>query len=331
MILGELQTRITDIVPYVEQLDLLSHGKMQPRHWDQLFESCGQTGYHDGVTIDALLNLGILKEKEKIEQITAASQGESELETEFVEISNRWKKVQMPLLEGQMKPEETLLLGPTGPLLSEIQDTMATLSRMLALPYVESIRDTVSTMSSTFENLSRIVEVWQMFQSNWVILLALFAVEEARSTLPQQSARFTQVQRKWMAVTRHALKDTHRLAVCGYTGLLELLTDSNRILESILAGLGKFLDAKRAAVPRLYFLSNDEVLTLVTTNQFPTYINLLSKLFMHVVHIDCHEKEGGEVDSLSRLKMYGLVGEDGDVLTFAKHVQCTAALDAIAH
>jgi hypothetical protein len=329
-ILTELVTKISEIVPFLEQLDILSHGKLQDRHWASLFSSCNaQAQYHPKITIDELVNLGILRQKEQIEEIAQTAQGESELEAEFSEITNRWKRVQMPLLEGQLKTEESLLIGQTDTLLADIHDTLATLSRMLSLSYVQGIKDAVAALSSTFENLARIIEAWRLFQNNWIVLLALFGLEEARTTLPHQCERFVAVQRKWAAVTRHAMKDTHLLQVCSYAGLLDLLRDGNATMESIVASVGKFLDSKRAAVPRLYFLSNDEVLALVTATKFAPFMAMVKKMFMFIDHIDCHEKEGevAQLTNLQRVKMYGMVGEDGDVLQFPKHVQCSQAME----
>jgi hypothetical protein len=58
---------------------------MQERHWAQ-FRSCQQSGYHQGITIGELLQSAILKEKEKIKEILAASQGGSKMETDFTQL-----------------------------------------------------------------------------------------------------------------------------------------------------------------------------------------------------------------------------------------------------
>ncbi|OHT03622.1 Dynein heavy chain family protein [Tritrichomonas foetus] len=329
-VLNELMTKIQDTLPFLEQLDMLSKGKMQTRHWNLLFEACDrQSAYHADITIEELMNLGILRARDQISEITATSQGEAELEAEFLNITNYWNRVQMPLADLPTKMnEETLLLGPTEPLLNEIQDTLISLSKMLSLPYVQGIRDAVTNLSTTLENLSHIIEAWQLFQSNWVILLALFSMDEAKSILPHQANRFAGVQRKWTAIARYTLKDPRLFQVCAYPALLEVLNENNTTMESILASLGKFIDAKRFLSPRLCFLSNREVLQIATTNVFPELTATLSKIFMHVKRIDCHENDGGENEhayksnNISDLKLFGFIGEDGGVLKFDHAIQC---------
>lgn len=332
-VLNELVTKVNEISPFIDELEHLSHGKMQIRHWNALFEECNQqNGYHSQITIDELLNLGILKMSEKIEQITSTSQGESELEAEFLSISNHWNKVQLPLVEQQIKSDETLLIGNTESLVSEIYETLATLQHMLSLPFVQGVRETVSSLYSTLENITQILEAWRIFQSNWIILSALFNLDEARTILPHQANRFATVQRKWISIARHTIKDTRLFSVCSFPALLEVLNENNKSMESILTALGKFLDSKRTAMPRLFFLSNNEVLDLTSATKFSIFSTTLTKLFMHVINLDCRDSVGQESDTpngqnLSKLKIYGLIGEDGETFQFTKYISCGGPLE----
>jgi hypothetical protein len=88
-ILNELVARVNEIFPYLMELEMLAKGKMQVRHWNALFDECQQPNeYHSQIAIGDLLSLGILKMREKIIRITATSQGESELEVKFAQITS---------------------------------------------------------------------------------------------------------------------------------------------------------------------------------------------------------------------------------------------------
>lgn len=333
-ILNELVTKVNEIYPFLDELELLSKGKMQVRHWNTLFEECQQqNAYSTNTTIEELLSFGILKMRDKIESITATSHGESELEVKFQQISNHWNKVQIPLVDQQVKTDDTVLLGSTDKLIEQIFDTLATLQNMLVLPFVQGVRDAVTSLSSTLENVTQILDAWRIFQNNWIVLSALFNLEEARTILPHQANRFATVQRKWVSIVRNTMKDTRLFSVCAFPSLLDILHENNKSMESILTALGKYLDTKRAALPRLYFLSNDEVLTLSSTNNFAQFARNIPKIFMHIRDFDYKDVDKSEREvasgnqGLSRMKVLGMIGENGDILQFQKHVSCNGPLE----
>lgn len=53
------------------------------------------------------------------------------------------------------------------------------------------------------------------------------------------------------------------LVVTADEELLKSLRESNKLLEQVQKGLADYLETKRLAFPRFYFLSNDEVCSLM--------------------------------------------------------------------
>lgn len=53
------------------------------------------------------------------------------------------------------------------------------------------------------------------------------------------------------------------MAACTQPGLLELLEENNRRLDEVMKCLLAYLETKRVAFPRFFFLSNDELLEIL--------------------------------------------------------------------
>ena len=333
-LLQELSLKINDVLRYIGEVELLSNGSLQARHWNSLFEECGKANaYHPGITLGELITLGILDHKDVIKRITTTSTGESELESKFIVINSYWAKVILPLLDLQTKNDENIMIGDVSGLIRELTDATINLQNMLLLPYVSGVREQVVQLSTLLENIIRILEEWKHFQSNWVVLSNLFAMEDARSVLPHQANRFATVQRKWASIARHTVKDTRLFSVAAYPSLLETLQENNSSIESILIALGKYLDTKRNAFPRLFFLSNKSVLALVATNRYSNFVSAVSKLFMNISGLITPNKEHEEAvnyayqRSLQKIKIEGFKTYDGDEFTFPHSVSCIGPVE----
>jgi len=335
-ILSSLITKVSEFLQIFDQVIMLTNAKMQFNHWNRLFEDCGHPkAYYGQIKIEELISYGILNNKDRIEKITTISQGESELEAEYVEIEKQWKQIHLPILESQSKSDDYLILGDLSHLYQKIADSQISLHRMLLVPYAHDVKDKISNLSTTLDTFSKIFDAWSIFQSNWVILSSFFSSEDTVKSLPVESNRFVVVHRRWLSLVRHARENTLLFHVLSFPSLLEMMLENNSFLEYILVSLLKHIDNKRIIFPRLFFISNDEVLTLMSSLDFERCNYIFSKMFMHMRCLEVHPLDNTElllqknftVQNFQRFKVFGFTGESGDILLFTKNVTCTGSVE----
>uniref|UniRef100_H2YSE4 AAA+ ATPase domain-containing protein n=1 Tax=Ciona savignyi TaxID=51511 RepID=H2YSE4_CIOSA len=114
-----------------------------------------------------------------------------------------------------------------------------------------------------------IIESWLAVQSAWLYLEPIFGSEDIRNQIPVQGKMFTQVDTHYKDIMARAAQNTKAMVVLSERGMLKNLLSSQALLENIQNGLNEYLEKKRIFFPRFFFLSNDELLEILSETKDP--------------------------------------------------------------
>jgi len=115
----------------------------------------------------------------------------------------------------------------------------------------------------------------------------IFSSPDIAKQLPAETKKFKSIDSLWKAIVAQAKTQSNVLKICNEEGLCDKLKDANKSLEIIQKELNNYLEKKREKFARFYFLSNDELLEILSQTKEPTAVQPhLKKVFENIHSIE---------------------------------------------
>lgn len=121
----------------------------------------------------------------------------------------------------------------------------------------------------------------------------IFNAEDIQKQLPAEARQFMLVDKFWKDTMLRTKKNPLVLDACASDALLGRFQASNQSLDEIQKSLENYLETKRSAFPRFYFLSNDELLEILSQTRNAQAVQPhLRKCFDNVVKVEFSPEKG---------------------------------------
>uniref|UniRef100_A0A5K3F780 DHC_N2 domain-containing protein n=1 Tax=Mesocestoides corti TaxID=53468 RepID=A0A5K3F780_MESCO len=109
--------------------------------------------------------------------------------------------------------------------------------------------------------------------------------------------------------------DTHVLKATSVIGLLERIKEGNAQFDKINKGLNAYLDKKRIFFPRFFFLSNDEMLEILSETKDPLRVQPhLKKCFEGISKLEFDKN----------LEIKAMFSAEGEKVTFSQTIDTSS-------
>ena len=185
---------------------------------------------------------------------------------------------------------------------------------MLASRFVMGVKELVADWDNKLRTMAGCLEEWLLCQKSWLYLETIFSADDIKKQLPNEAAKFAKVDEGF----KKHMTDTHNHGNCidvtQKPNLEETFKEWNILLDQIQKGLEDYLLTKRMAFPRFYFLSNDELISILSQTKDPHAVQ------PHM--IKCFDAIGGvkfgEGDEVADIK--AMVSSEKELVLFSANV-----------
>ncbi|OEH74384.1 dynein heavy chain related protein [Cyclospora cayetanensis] len=288
---SEITTELNGFKPLVPIIVSLRNDGMRERHWNRLFERIGKPQLHDGstLTLNSLLAKGVADCTEFVVELGELAEKESYLEKALQAMKAEWGQVVFEFKE-KYKDTDTYILKGTDEIVALLDEHILTTQGLQFSIYKKPLEREIDEWANLIMNASETLDEWLKCQRGWLYLQPIFNSPDIAKQLPAETKRFFTVDTAWRVLMRHTYEEPQVLPACSTPGLVEKLRENNRLMERVQKELESYLELKRSQFARFYFLSNDELLEILSETTDPLKVQpFLCKVFENMNNLEFSE------------------------------------------
>ena len=168
-----------------------------------------------------------------------------------------------------------------------LDDQIVKTQSMRASPFIGPFEERVKMWDKKLNLMQEIIDAWLQVQQGWLYLEPIFGSEDIMQQMPIEGRKFRSVDAPWRRLMDKLARNSEVLIACSEEETLKNLTEANKLLDVVQKGLSEYLETKRLAFPRFYFLSNDELLEILSETKDPLRVQpFCKKIFEGIAELE---------------------------------------------
>lgn len=279
---GKIHRKVTGFKESIPLLSSLKNDALRERHWKSLMEATGITFDVESksFTLGKLFEMQLNKFKEQIASITQNAMNEAKIEKELAKIRQAWGSNVFVLSPYNGDEAQGYVLQDCSEIQLMLEDHSVNLQAMSNSPFATPFLPDLRKWEQDLNNIDECIGVWMLVQRKWMYLEAIFVgSDDIRLQLPEAAKRFDRVDKAFKKIMSVTAKNPNVLQASQTDKRVEDLRSLSVELDVCQKSLSDYLERKRHAFPRFFFISEDELLSILGSSD-PSSVQLhIFKLF----------------------------------------------------
>ena len=267
-----IKGEIESFRPHMPLILALRSPGMRERHWDELSSKLGINLHPDeAFKLPDLFALQLEQHFDRVDKVTGVASKEYAIEAALDRMESEWADMDFEIVA--YKVTGTYRLRATDDISQLLDDHIVMTQSMSFSVYKKPFEERIEKWEATLKLVQEILDEWLACQTRWLYLEPIFSSDDINRQMPTEGKRYVTMDRIWRKVMDQAFSRPRVIPLCsGNQKLLDSLTECTKLLDLVARGLSDYIETKRAAFQRFYFLSNEELLEILSDTKDPTKV-----------------------------------------------------------
>ncbi|XP_072155544.1 dynein beta chain, ciliary isoform X1 [Bemisia tabaci] len=329
----QLEATVKNMLTSLRAVGELQNPAIRERHWQQLMKSTKKHSdlppefsvrfvMDEGTTLADLLALNLHECEDEVKNIVDKAVKEMSMEKILRELNSTWST--MEFQQELHARTGCTLLRASEELIETLEENQVQLQNLITSKFIAHFLDEVSVWQQKLSMADQAITVWFEVQRTWMHLESIFmSSEDIRKQLPEDSSRFDQIDTDFKVLMENIAKTPNVVEATNKPGLVQQLDGLQKELTLCEKALAEYLETKRLAFPRFYFVSSADLLDVLSNGNQPKVVaRHLMKLFDSMARLEF-------VDGKTKgtLCAPGMYAKDGEYVEFHGSCDCSGPVE----
>ncbi|XP_052825334.1 dynein beta chain, ciliary isoform X1 [Octopus bimaculoides] len=314
-----VESNVKNVITSLRAIGDLQSPAIRDRHWQQLMTATKvNITMNETTTLADLMSLHLHNFEDEVKNIVDKAGKETTMEKFLKDINETWSVQEFE----HVKHSRTglTLLHTSEELIEILEENQAQLQNMLTSKYIDFFQTEVSNWQKKLSNTDQIIHIWMEVQRTWSHLESIFTEsEDIRRQLPEDCERFDRINVDFKQMVSEVEVTKNVIQAIDQPNLYQRLESIQKELVKCEKALAEYLETKRLAFPRFYFVSSSDLLDILSSGNDPLAVCVhLVKLF----------------DSLAKLEFEPntkwaktMFSKDGEKIELSKLCDCSGQVE----
>ncbi|CAF4988307.1 unnamed protein product, partial [Rotaria sp. Silwood1] len=319
-----IEKDVKNLIASLRSVGEFRNNAIRSRHWEELMKETGvQIHMTNETSLQDLLVLNLHKYEEEVKNIVDKADKEQGMEKILHDLENTWSNMNFHI-EKHPRTNVTLVTIDDD-ILVALDEHQTQLQTLLSSKFISHFIDNVIAWKSQMSTADMVLQLLTDVQRTWSNLEAIFiGTDDIRIQLPEETEAFHRIDKEFKIIAKENEADLNFIRCTNRPGLYDQLEKMKDNLQICQKALEDYLEIKRLAFPRFFFVSGSELLEFLSNGNEPEKVmRLLKKVFDSLNKLDLREDTNG-----NKLKMaYAMYSDDGERVKFFNDCNLEGAVE----